>query len=120
MVVRRSARCYLDVIEVERAGGGRTQTELVLLLADLKTLRVPVHDEAGDAFVSLSIESEFVFTFVHYVHDCGCLLFFETDKRNKDCRAEQLLTEEGSTFAITRKTPACSALLIHILDPLMT
>lgn len=30
-----------------------------------------------------------------------------------------LLTADKSTLAITRKTPACSALLIHILDPLM-
>ncbi|TNN83746.1 hypothetical protein EYF80_005922 [Liparis tanakae] len=57
LVPRIIARCYLDVIEVERAGGGRTQTELVLLLADLKPLRVPVHDEAGDAFVSLSMDT---------------------------------------------------------------
>lgn len=30
------------------------------------------------------------------------------------------LTRSGFTLAITRKTPAYSALLIHIFDPLMT
>lgn len=57
---------YLDIIKVERAGGGRAQAELVLLLADLEPLRVAVHDEAGDASVSLSIKRQFAFTSVHY------------------------------------------------------
>lgn len=34
-------------------------------------------------------------------------------------RKRKSLTADGSTLAITRKTPACSALLIHILDPLI-
>ena len=46
---------YLEIVKVERAGGGRPQAELVLLFADLEALGVPIHDEAGDAFVSLSI-----------------------------------------------------------------
>lgn len=44
---------YLDVVKVEWAGGGCSQAELVLLLANLKPLCVPVYNEAGDASVSL-------------------------------------------------------------------
>lgn len=54
---------YLNIVKVERAGGGRAQAELVLLLANIKPLCVAVHDEAGDASVSLSIKSLFVLTF---------------------------------------------------------
>ncbi len=60
---------YLDIVKVERAGGGRAQAELVLLLADLKPLRVPVHDEAGDASVSLSIKREFGVFLHSYITD---------------------------------------------------
>lgn len=47
---------YLDIVKVEWAGGGCAQAEFVFLLANLKPLCVPVHDEAGDASVSLSIK----------------------------------------------------------------
>lgn len=46
-------RPHLDIVKVERAGAGGPQSELVLLLANLKPFGVSVHNETGDAFVSL-------------------------------------------------------------------
>ncbi len=61
-------RLYLDIVKGERAGGGRTQAELVLFLADLEPLCVLIHDEAGDASVSLSIKTylRILHLFVYY------------------------------------------------------
>ena len=60
MDLNKASLCglHLDVVEVERTGGGGAQPQLVLLLPDLHPLRVAVHHEARDAPVALQGEEE--------------------------------------------------------------
>lgn len=50
-------RTHLHVVEGQRAGGRGSQAQFILLPADVKPLRVSVHDEAGDSSVTLQTQS---------------------------------------------------------------